>query len=399
MTAWVLHDDGGGRFGPMTDLRSFAEVRTGAFTALERCTRRWGAPQALLLPEGLQDLASERGLTSAASRTPGERVHVLNSRWRGALPEHWPAAGEAWCDAEGDVVATTLDDGSAEEFLRHRELPEDIRRIGKAGAALYRRPWEVLEDLPERLLDDLSTMRGAEGAREPGPAAERVGDRPVDVDPRASLGRGVVFDATDGPIAIAAGAHIGHLAVLRGPVWIGLGSVVADRAQIKANTVIGPISKVGGEIGATIFQGHANKVHEGHLGDSWIGEWVNFGAGTTNSNLLNTYGEVSMRLDPDGPSERSGRTAMGCIVGDHVKFAILVRIMTGSSFGTGSMIASTDPPRSVGRFRWLTERGDATYRLEKFLGVMAAAQSRRGVEAGPAYLERLRRLHDAGRVD
>ncbi|MHC4869462.1 MAG: hypothetical protein ACYTE2_07240 [Planctomycetota bacterium] len=200
-------------------------------------------------------------------------------------------------------------------------------------------------------------------------------------------------------IAIAAGAHIGHLAVLRGPVWIGPGSVVADRAQIKANTVIGPVSKVGGEIGATIFQGHANKVHEGHLGDSWIGEWVNFGAGTTNSNLLNTYGEVSMRLDPDGPSERSGRTAMGCIVGDHVKFAILVRIMTGSSFGTGSMIASTDPPRSVGRFRWLTERGDATYRLEKFLGVMAAAQSRRGVEAGPAYLERLRRLHDAGRVD
>jgi DNA polymerase-1 len=54
-------------------------------------------------------------------------------------------------------------------------------------------------------------------------------------------------------------------------------------------------------------------------------------------------------------------------VGDHVKFAILVRIMTGSTFGTGSMVAVTDPPRSVGRFRWLTDRGDAPYRLDRFL--------------------------------
>ena len=100
----------------------------------------------------------------------------------------------------------------------------------------------------------------------------------------------------------------------------------------------------------------------GHLGDSLVGEWVNFGAGSVNSNLLNTYGDVAMRLEPDGSTERTGRQFMGCVVGDHVKFAIGTRIMTGTTIGTGSMIASSTPPPScTPRFTWLTDAGARTY--------------------------------------
>ena len=397
---WVLYDDGGGRFGPMTDLRCFAEARTGAMTALERMTGAWGPPLASIVPEDLADLAAERGSTEPMGTLGEGPVLLVNARWRGSLPDTLPEPGERWCDADGATAMATLEASDAAEFVSRRVVPAGLRRIDDPPVRLYHRPWEVLEDLPARLVEDLEAMRRADGVRVATPAApdaELVGSHPVDLDPHATLGRGVVLDATDGPIRIAAGASVGHLSVLRGPIWIGPGSIVADRTRIKSNVAIGPVCKVGGEIGATIFQGHANKVHDGHLGDSWIGEWVNVGAGTTNSNLLNTYGEISMRLEPDGPSERSGRTALGCIVGDHVKFAILVRIMTGSSFGTGSMVATVDPPRSLGRFRWLTDRGDATYRLDRFLVTMTAAQARRGVVAGPAYLERLRRLHDAGR--
>jgi len=398
MTPWALFDDDGGRFGPMTDLRTFSEVRTGAATTLERLIRCWGPPRTRIVPESMAALVAERGGETAV----GDRdtpVVLLNGRWRGRPPEAVPERGEAWLDAEGDLAIAHLGVEDLAAFERHRELPDSIRTSTEPAAGLYRRPWEVLEDLPDRLREDLETPPVDEAVRVEAISAERVGTHPISIDVRATIGRGVVLDATHGPIAISAGASIGHLSVLHGPVWVGPGSVVADRTQLKAATVVGPVCKVGGEIGATIFQGHANKVHDGHLGDSWIGEWANLGAGTTNSNLLNTYGEVSMRLEPDGPSERSGRTALGCLVGDHVKFAILVRIMTGSSFGTGSMVATTDPPRSVGRFRWLTARGESGYRLERFLETMATVQARRGVAAGPAYLDRLRALHEAGRAD
>ena len=123
-----------------------------------------------------------------------------------------------------------------------------------------------------------------------------------------------------------------------------------DNAIIKPNTVIGPQCKVGGEVGATIFQGSANKAHEGHLGDSWVGKWVNLGAATVNSNLLNTYDEVTMRLDADDSRHRTGRQFMGALIGDHVKTAIGTRLMTGTVLGTGAMIATSTPPPEIIRF-------------------------------------------------
>ena len=46
-----------------------------------------------------------------------------------------------------------------------------------------------------------------------------------------------------------------------------------------------------GEISETIVIGHANKGHEGFVGHSVLGRWVNLGAGTITSNLKNTYGD------------------------------------------------------------------------------------------------------------
>jgi hypothetical protein len=149
---------------------------------------------------------------------------------------------------------------------------------------------------------------------------------------------------------------------------------------------------VAGEVGGTIFQGYANKAHDGHLGDSWIGEWANFGAGTTNSNLLNTYGEVIAQASNGDQRVRTGLKFLGCIVGDHVKFAILTRIMTGSVFGTGSMIAKADAPTCVGRFEWITEERRQPYRWEKFAEVAEAAMARRTVKMSAAYAKRLKGL-------
>jgi UDP-N-acetylglucosamine diphosphorylase/glucosamine-1-phosphate N-acetyltransferase len=185
--------------------------------------------------------------------------------------------------------------------------------------------------------------------------------------------------------------------VLVGPCAVLDGSSVAERSLIKASTVIGPHCRAGGEIGGTIFQGYSNKSHDGHLGDSFVGEWVNIGAGTDNSNLLNTYGEVIVRLEQDGGLVRTGRQFWGSILSDHVKLAIGTRLMTGTTVGTGAMIASSKSPSTlVSRFAWVTDATDGAkhFRIEKFLETARAMMSRRGKSPSPAVEARLRKLFE-----
>jgi len=206
---------------------------------------------------------------------------------------------------------------------------------------------------------------------------------------------GAVIDTTDGPVLLAAGAVIRPGAVVTGPVAVLDHATIIDRAQVKARSVIGPWCKVGGEVGSVVLQGFSNKAHEGHLGDAMVGEWVNIGAGTCNSNLLNTYGEVSTRLDAAGNTERTGRAFYGGVIADHAKIAILVALNTGSTVGTGAMIAVARPPMFVPRFAWMTPERTQPYRFGRFEETLRASMQRRGLSPGVAYLARLRDLHAA----
>jgi hypothetical protein len=172
---------------------------------------------------------------------------------------------------------------------------------------------------------------------------------------------------------------------------------VLDRTLVKGGTALGPWCKVAGEVGGTIFQGFANKAHDGHLGDSWIGAWANLGAGTVNSNLLNTYGEVMARaFGPDGkpgPTERTGEQFLGAVIGDHVKTAIATRMMTGCIVGTGTMWAAAQAVSgTVQAFSWVTDAGARVYAAEKFLEVARAAMGRRKLTLGTDSEARLRSL-------
>lgn len=394
MLRWLLLDDGAGEFGPLVETRPFSQVRTGAFTVLERFEAEWGPPAAVAAPAAFDDLLRERGVPAPGSELGEEEMLVVNARLPSPIDPAGLARGEVRVDGDGHLVAGWL---RPSELRAHRgdgSLPPDRRTVAWSGERLLTRPWQILDDLPKRLAADLERrVRGLAAAPGDSARVEREGEGAWRLDARASVGRGVVVDTSLGAVVVEAGAHVGHGAILQGPLWIGPGSRVIERAHLKPNTAIGPACKVGGEVGGTIFQGCSNKSHDGHLGDSWIGEWVNFGAGSSNSNLLNTYGEVAMRLAPESPIERTGRRYLGCFVGDHVKFPILARIMTGSSFGCGSMIGVADPPRTVGRFRWLSERGELAYRFDKFMETAETVFARRGAVATAAMRARLAALH------
>ena len=65
-------------------------------------------------------------------------------------------------------------------------------------------------------------------------------------------------------------------------------------AKIYGATSAGPFCILGGEIKNSVIFGYSNKAHDGYLGDSVIGEWCNLGAGSSNSNLKNSGGNVKL---------------------------------------------------------------------------------------------------------
>lgn len=393
----IIFDDGLGQFGPMTDLRASFEIRSGMYTTAGRLAAQH--PKTLAgywVPGQLAPVVAERA-NAPVNVLPDEEVLLcLNGRW--AMPDPYlaPNLGEALIEGPtGHVVAALLRRADAEYFLTIGQLHERVRIKQVAQRLLYRYPWDIIASLKQTIPHDILTVRLLD-ARLPGQRATVVGQHPVEVHQTAKVGPNVVFDAEAGPIIVHEHAVIRPGCVLCGPCSIGAGSTVVDRALIKPNTVIGPVCKVGGEIGATIFQGCSNKSHDGHLGDSWVGKWVNLGAGTTNSNLLNTYGEVSMRIEPDGSRHRTGLAFLGAIVGDHVKTAINTSIMTGTCIGTGAMIArSTPPPTIVRRFAWLTDDGDRTFQYDKFIGTMKAMMARREQKPSAEYLALVGDLHES----
>ncbi|MBT8486272.1 MAG: hypothetical protein KJO43_11875 [Phycisphaerae bacterium] len=392
----IIFDDGRGQLGPMTDLRAAFEVRTGMFTTAERIQA--ARPKMLAgywVPTPLRAVVAERANAPVNELPASEEVVLcLNGRW--AMPDgtlQLEANHAIQEEATGHIVAACLRRADAAYFLETGQLHERARIKTLHKRVLYKYPWDVLAFMKETVPHDILSERLVD-ARVASPDMTVVGRHPVELHRTASVGPHVVFDASQGPIFVHEDAQLRPGCVICGPASIGRGSTVVDRALIKAYTVIGPVCKVGGEVGGTIFQGYANKGHEGHLGDSWVGEWVNLGAGTTNSNLLNTYGEVSMRTESDGPRHRTGLVFVGAVIGDHVKTAIGTRIMTGTVLGTGSMIASTaPPPASVRRFAWRTDEGERLYRVEKFRDAMRTMMSRRDRTPTPAQIELMESLH------
>ena len=156
-------------------------------------------------------------------------------------------------------------------------------------------------------------------------------------EPGLFLGEGTTIhpscamDTSGGPIIIDDGVTILPFTYMEGPIYIGRKSRIIEHAAIKEQTCIGHTCKVGGEVEFSAIQDYSNKQHHGFLGHSWVGGWVNLGAGTTTSDLKNTYGTI--RMDYNGSRVDTGMQFIGSIIGDYVKTAINTSIFTGKLVG------------------------------------------------------------------
>ena len=215
----------------------------------------------------------------------------------------------------------------------------------------------------------------------------------VFVAPEVKLGDYLVANSSNGPIIIDRGASVGPYCYLRGPVYIGPDARIIEHAAIKDRVAVGRTTKIGGEVEASTIEPYTNKQHHGFLGHSYVGSWVNLGAGTCNSDLKNTYGTVVMEY-PDGRYQ-TNMQFLGCIIGDFAKTAINTSIFTGKLIGACSMLYGY-VTRNVPSFvNYARAFGQIT---EVSLDVLIATQSRmfarRNIVQQDAHIELLRDMYE-----
>jgi UDP-N-acetylglucosamine diphosphorylase/glucosamine-1-phosphate N-acetyltransferase len=200
----------------------------------------------------------------------------------------------------------------------------------EAGGQLFRFLWEIVDRNGAQIVADWeNTDRTVRTLPHAMPAVVGPTDL-LHVHPTARLDPMVVVDTTEGPVVIAEGAAIGAFTRLEGPCYVGPRSQVYG-AKVRAGTTLGPECRVGGEVEASIVQGYSNKYHDGFLGHAYVGEWVNLGAGTQNSDLRNDYGPVTVMVN--GRLVHTGRTKVGCYLGDHAKTGLGTLLNTGTNAG------------------------------------------------------------------
>jgi len=206
----------------------------------------------------------------------------------------------------------------------------------------------------------------------------------VVIEEGATVYPGVVLDGLEGPIVIDRDAVIMPNATVIGPVYIGRKSRIKVGAKIYEGTSIGPVCKVGGEVEESVIQGFSNKQHDGFLGHAYLGEWVNLGADTNNSDLKNNYSSVKIFID--GEWVNTGEMFVGLMMGDHSKSGINTMFNTGTVVGFSSNVYGGDfPPKFIPSFAWGGSGGFVTYRLDKAIETARRVMARRKVDLRDAY--------------
>jgi len=238
--------------------------------------------------------------------------------------------------------------------------------------------WDLIHWNDESLVEDYAQLQ-SDSASKPAGAYHMVNEDDVWLAADVTLSPGCVLDASKGPVMIGAGATIGANAVISGPCSIGPNARIRPLAQIREGTTIGAGCTIGGEVSQSIFLAQTNKGHEGFVGHSYIGKWVNLGSGTTVSNLKNTYGEVRARIG--NQDVMTGRQFLGSIIGDHSKTAILTRLSAGTYVGFSTMVALTGTaPQHIPSFTFLTDAGAKPYEMDKAIEVSKRVFARRDRE-------------------
>jgi UDP-N-acetylglucosamine diphosphorylase/glucosamine-1-phosphate N-acetyltransferase len=308
--------------------------------------------------------------------------------------ERIPVAGpDAVFLAGQQVVGFRLNSGRSWKPGCLGRLQLDMERAAVKAKVIVQ-PWDIIELNAGELEKEAARpgrRRKSEGRSLPR-GVTLVGPKErLSLAKTARVWPGVIISTETGPVTVSDDAGLRPGSVVEGPCFVGQGTVI-DGAKVRPGCSFGPQCRLGGEVEASVFQGFANKHHDGFIGHSFVSEWVNLGALTSNSDLRNDYGPV--KVIRGGRPTDTGLTRVGCFIGDHVKTAIGTLLNTGAVVGSfANWFAPGLSPREIAPF----SRGTgARLTLEDALFTMRQVMLRRGRAPGPALLAHVAVLHQRG---
>ncbi|MCC5814719.1 MAG: glucose-1-phosphate thymidylyltransferase [Leptospira sp.] len=268
-----------------------------------------------------------------------------------------------------------------ESFLERHSgiLPHSEKNYDLEINSTDYQPWEMLQNIPTYLEEDLSLFgelsKWKSKLKPKLKRFELVGkDKHLYIHPSSQVYPGVVIDTTTGPVIIDKDVVITSFSFIQGPIYIGSESRI-DNLRIGGGSVVGRNCRLGGEIENSIIQDYSNKHHEGFLGHSVLGSWVNMGALSTTSDLKNNYGTIEIQSGDNRVN--TGTIKFGSIIGDFSKIGIGVMLNTGTTIDVGcnlvdSRITGYTPP-----FTWIS--AEKKYKLDRFLSDSKKIMARRSV--------------------
>ncbi len=391
---------------PLVAPRPVYDLRCGAFPLSHKLFRRFPrATCSLHVRAYLRDVVREENPGTHVNEMPDADIWLINGRviandelssflrtktgTRSMLMQGNELVA-AYVDRAGVKECTAEFNGAY--FDPDRFAGYDVTSF---NGSLVHYPWDLVDAASTEIEKDFASLRPARKISvRIAPGVHLLERKNIIIGKGSEVKPGVVLDATHGPIIIGTNVTIMPNAVVMGPACIGDNSVIRIGAKIYHGTSIGPWCKVGGEVEESVLQSFANKQHDGFLGHSYLGSWVNLGADTNTSDLKNTYGNVQVRIA--GNMVDTGRQFVGLTMGDHSKTGINVMFDTGTVVGfSANLYGAGLPPKSVPSFSW-GDAGDLQeYELEKSISTARKVMKRRNVEMSGAYELMMRKLFAA----
>ncbi|MDH4045905.1 MAG: putative sugar nucleotidyl transferase [Gemmatimonadota bacterium] len=372
-------------WAPFQFSRPVAECRAGAWLIRERWEAIADASATAVFAAPHLHAFVEDGAPPVRAQEPvhGPALIGRSDFAPAGVPPDLPA-GPARLVNEDETVGWWVPTGSVWTGATAEGEPVELEGVRLHGA------FDLVTALEHLLVGDVADFLREGG--DPIPEGSIVLGEPHEVVLLgAAVEPGVVFDTRQGAIVLEQHSYVCSGSRLQGPLYVGPGTEILGGSV--GGSALGARCKVRGELTASVFFGYGNKAHEGFVGHSIIGRWANLGAGTTTSNLKNTYGAV--RLDVAGTRIETGRQFLGTLVGDHAKTAIGTLFPTGAVVGMGANVfGAANAPKDIPPFAW----GDSGNRvsLDGFLTTARRVMPRRAVEVTEAVAAALTAAHRFG---
>lgn len=378
-------------FHPLTLTRPVDDLRVGIFTIGDKWRKALQPKNtARILRKELKEVFEEGSIEE------NDSCLWINARYLPSpslLKEVEELATGNCLQAADTVIAARADGSSSRQWLQKGKPDFNslfVLESGDYDAIEYL--WDLFKINGAEIRKDIERNTPTSGTNiSISPHAILLDEENIFIEDGATLEAGTILNAEKGPIYIGKGATIMAGSVIYGPAAICMNSVVKTNTTMYKDTTVGPVCKIGGEISNTIFHSYSNKAHDGYIGNSIVGQWCNFGAGTTVSNLKTNYSTIRVTDWESNKEQDTGEQFLGIIMGDHSKSAINCVINSGTVCGVNCNILSRDfPPKFIPSFSWVGTNVIHPYQLEKALDTMEIMMSRRDVRISDSYKELMR---------